>query len=289
MRFLLLLPILSLAQIGPSDRVDADQFSRTIESLHKDIHDYSFVLEGTLEMGPARRPTEEQREAFKQRYQSFYRYRSDGATYLDVTSRGSRVDSFARARYALLRDLSEELTTVPDSRVPVLPIISKARIPLQLFSVIGSPQRLLAHWYFERFKNLKEMGYEHLGWEEVDGHNCIKIKLFLFTSPPPKGKVRSQLISWIDLERSGNILKQEMLIDPPQVSSRLHGVQLQRFPLPEGRIGLVPRLRDRRFLHGQLRRLPDRTRRPGVLLSRDLIPAIQSTSYRPSVLCEVDG
>ncbi len=227
-----IIPLLALTQVDGPGLIEAPQFSRIVQAQHEDLRDYELIIEGTLELGPTSRATREEKDSYKRRYQSLYRYRSDGATFLEVYNRGASLDSFGRTRYALFGDKSEEVESVPDPKVPRLTFETKPRSPLQLFSQTGSPQRLLYHWYFEQFKDLRFIGYEHLGWELIDGHNCAKIKLFLFTTPPAGNKTRSQLLMWIDLERSANPLRVELLFEPPAVASRSHSIELRSFKLP---------------------------------------------------------
>ena len=71
-----------------------------------------------------------------------------------------------------------------------------------------SPQSFTYYWYFQAFATLGGglPGYEFLGWEEVAGHRCLKVKLGI---APGVDTVDIHDIFWIDVARGGHPLKVE--------------------------------------------------------------------------------
>jgi hypothetical protein len=83
----------------------------------------------------------------------------------------------------------------------------------------------LFFWLFRSIKDIGPWGYEQLGWEEVDGRRCLKVKLNW--APGFKDWYR---IFWVDLERGGHPLKVEDY-NEKGMTARLDRVILQQFPL----------------------------------------------------------
>ncbi|MGC8643130.1 MAG: hypothetical protein ACP5XB_24995 [Isosphaeraceae bacterium] len=185
-------------QIGP------DHLDRILRGLHDKIQDVSLICEGTEEtLQPEL--LDRQRTVRRRGFQCSYDYRSDSSARLDLYTYGDTADSlFQRQVRALLgRDL-ERYDAFPD-QVRIASVTSAIGSPYS-FNVLGSPSALVYMWYF-RFNSGKfaSMNYENLGWEAIDGHRCLKVRMDFLPNMPANRRAYREY--WIDLERGGHPLR----------------------------------------------------------------------------------
>jgi hypothetical protein len=205
--------------------LESEQYARIWMGTQEGIRDVSLVYEGKMEMlGPQEVPLDE-RVSRTLRFQGTFLYRFDGATSLDLYERTTDDSSLSRSRGSLLRGTVEQLDLAPDSRA----------IP-QLTSGPGGPgrlnfpcsfYRLFFYWHLRAAASSPiSFYYEYIGWENIDGHHCLKIKLNI--SPGDPGPSKRFFIMWIDLKRGGHPLRIEWH-DGEATIGIVHSVVLDSF------------------------------------------------------------
>jgi hypothetical protein len=218
-------PMLLLAFSTSADpaEIDADQFQRSIRAAISDIKDVTFVYEGERRyVGPAGAVVGAH-ERTHETYQGTYRFRSDGATLWDYYQRFvGKKDELFHGRSVILNKRLEAYTIRPDQRRDRdLPIERRGGGPGSL-TVEESPQYLVQLWNFHGRVHSDSYLYEYQGWEEIDGHKCLRVQ---FAQPTHAFKARA--LYWIDMERGGHPLKVDYF-HGSKLSRKLHSVRLDR-------------------------------------------------------------
>jgi len=210
--------------------MDADQFSRMMAGLHGPIRDLEMIYEGEEHfVGPPSLMLPKGADFTDTQFQGVYAYRDDGAMLLDMYSKRLAAGGLlAHNTYAVLGERLETLELVPDRDS------SRGRIRVGEGSGASlarpeSPHRILFLWYFREFDAMGQ-NFKDLGWEDIDGHRCLKIQADAY-----KGLTANSLIMrfWIDMERGGHPLKVEQF-DKSKLRTRAHGIKLARFKLSAG-------------------------------------------------------
>ena len=240
-----ILIILALATTSPGAEpdVDAAQFARLMAALHSEVRDVSFVFEGSdFRVPPGRTVAEALRapdpENHGTTYQGLYAYRDDGATLLDsfVNHYGTEEDDaelWTTHRTIAIYDQKKSAV----SRYPALrgeqPVVEPGGAGS--LNENGSPERIVYYWYFKAFEQAGPAGYgyEFQGWEEVDGHRCLRVQfdeMYGATDRPPD---RPVVRFWIDMERGGHPLK-VVFTRGETIRMQSVGIQLDHLVLPGG-------------------------------------------------------
>ncbi len=196
---------LAIAQ-APAPEVGPDQFLRLMRGLHAEYRDVAFIYEGTyshLDHGLTG-----ERATVKSSYQGYFAARDDGAALYDVFIREADDPEgiVLRNTYAILDGAMVRLGRTVGQRAGV-PEEGKAG-----GGVLGqsmSAGRLNRTWYFQALEDPAALHYEFQGWEEVDGHRCLRVQLDYMQMPGPMLPERHVLRFWIDMERGGHPLKVE--------------------------------------------------------------------------------
>ncbi len=225
--------IIVLAMIAQADgpSIDAAQFSRLIQGLHSQVRDISFLYEGGIRFVGPRHLLKGDPEAEATNYQGTYAYRTDGAVLLDVYSRANaRKDSFKHNTYFMLGDKYEYVERQPDQARSQ--VMKHSRV-VGALNQTGSPERILFYSYFNSL-DPAAMGYQFLGWEEIDGHRCLKIQLNVARNRPGQ-----TLQFWIDMERGGHPLRVDRLRGEKR-SGRVEKIRLAQFPTQDGKQVWLP-------------------------------------------------
>lgn len=211
--------LLGLATHADGTEVGAADFGRLMEGLHGDVRDVSFVYEGMsrgLRLGLS--IEEDVKLGVDHRYgegiyQGGYSFRrSDGGTrvdcYADYSGDGKAHKSFSNRRLEVLfENKLHSLCQLPDLR-DEKPTV-KGGIAGSLNQPC-SPERILYSWFFSPLlKDPAKMGYRFLGWEDVDGHRCLKIQLDETWGLSDDWADRPVVRFWIDMERGGHPIQVE--------------------------------------------------------------------------------
>jgi hypothetical protein len=234
--YIFIFVLMLMSSQDPSPRIDGDQFLNIIRGLHAEIRDFSFIYEGERKL-VRMDATESEQQRVHNRYQGTYAFRSDGSTHLDVYFNGSGGGlPLFRSMAAILGDKTELLKFAPDSSTRRV-VKERKRNPYLLER--NSPRQFLFHWYFEAISDANSYDYEFQGWENIDGRNCIRVKLgrslrSQVSKPVTMPRVKPVYVMWIDLERSGNPVRIDLLGSTSKVTERTR-VELQQFTLPNGK------------------------------------------------------
>jgi hypothetical protein len=237
-----MIPIALLFALGfPTQNapgIDARTVFALLEKYHASFQDITFVHEGTWVKpgGDAANPP------FAYRFQGFYAYRIDGATLLDVfgTRRGDEPET--RTIYSVLKGRLEILGASPD----VMPRV-RDRVPSVAsggpgsLTFLDSPERTFLAWYFPTLADPAEHDAEVQGWEVVDGHRCLKLRVLKQPKRLLKGWPGGLpfVKLWIDLERGGYPLRYELLRGD-ELEVRAEITRLESIDLPDGRSLWLP-------------------------------------------------
>ncbi|OJW25885.1 MAG: hypothetical protein BGO49_22005 [Planctomycetales bacterium 71-10] len=206
-----------LAQATP-ESIDADQFTRIMSQAYADVRDVSFVYEGEAVYTPRGMTREAAKanpkvEGWKL-FQGGYSFRSDGATRLDyyMTSyRHGDEDAFHQI-LVILNGQQTHLTQYPTRRNEQPTIRGGGPGTLNRPE---SPERFVYDWYFQTMIDprttidARVRNYQFLGWEDVDGHRCLKVQFNEVWGLDDSSPDRPVVHFWIDLERGANPLRVE--------------------------------------------------------------------------------
>jgi len=209
--------------------ISAEEFSRLLGPLHGGIHDVSLICEGASEfIGPI--------EILKggnpnRTYQCSFVYRSDESTRIELYLKGSAIDApFLHSLKTLHQGKIEDLTVNPDSRA-----IGKAKVTHGTSASLrdtGSPNYILFLWFFRPvIENPAARRYEYQGWEDIDGHKCLRAQFDYIVGY--EGKNKPVIRFWIDMARGGHPLRVETYMGG-KLMSRVGAIRLDRFALPSG-------------------------------------------------------
>ena len=154
--------------------IDTAAVFALFERYHSSFRDVAFVHEGTLEnfRGKSGRHDD------LYRFQTYYAYRSDGATLLDVFGRKKPDEPMNRQIGSVLHDRLEMLNATPDSGSKLRDRESQTGSggPGSL-ARYDSPERIFFAWYFPLLGNPQEHDVKVEGWESIDGNRCLKVRM----------------------------------------------------------------------------------------------------------------
>lgn len=239
--------VLMIAMLGqvPEGPIDASQLSRLLGALRSDVEDVSLVFEGFWAGCKEGTPIEKVVPDRGMIYQGHYALRLTTpehfyAALLDnyVEHRDDTPPHDQRETYGILQGRMISFIGLPDEGEKHVSEMVGGPGSIR----INSPENILYWWYFSTFSDLGSRNYEYLGWEEVDGHRCLKFQVDLV----PEAKVQTQyhpvLRFWIDLTRGGHPLRMESLQhkDSHDLNYRVVDIKLAQLPLPNGKLLWFP-------------------------------------------------
>lgn len=213
--------------------VDADQFIRLLRAARSDLKDVAFIFEGEdrfvgppglLKSDPSR---------LDDAFQGTFAYRSDGRESLQSYRLPIHKEKvIQRDRKVINGKECQEVTDYPDIRKSG----KVEKHPVDPWGLLeaGTPERFLFLWVFNAMEDPGDWGYEYQGWEEVDGHRCLKIQMEEIPGlrPPQKGTLPIRY--WIDMDRGGWVLKCEQIRNG-RVVSRFSNIKLAQVPTEDGK------------------------------------------------------
>ncbi len=236
-----LLLALAITSRNDDPGMDASQFTRIISALHADIRDVSLVYEGFfagLKEGTRVEAAIPDKGAV---YQGNYAYRSDGASLIDmfVTHKYRNPIYETHDTLALLRGRLASVSREPDQGYQMA-----ANEPggAGALNRPNSPERIIFLPFFRSMIDPQAYGYEYQGWEEVDGHRCLRVQFEAVPKALNRSPYHRTTRYWIDMERGGHPLKVEERSDdgPRGLAGRTVGIKLAQLPLPDGRLIWFP-------------------------------------------------
>ena len=203
-----------------------------LQRYHSSFRDVSFIHEGKLEYTDAGSAKPDS----ARRFQTFYAYRSDGATLLDLFSEQAGKPK-GRTITSILHGRVERLDATPDRDNPL-----RARKPETgpggpgSLGGTNSPERIFLAWYFPTLGEPAEHDFKVLGWEDVDGHRCLKVSLLRQPKKLLQGWHGSlpYIRLWIDQQRDGYPVRYEFYRgDDLHIRGEI--TRMERVQVPEGR------------------------------------------------------
>ncbi len=233
------LPILMVLAglVQTDDSIDAAQFSRLLTAWHSQYRDVAFLYEGNLRwVGPGHVYGERPAEEFGFSFQGFYVYRNDQSIMIDEYSK-RHVDGLSgRKTLALQAGRLEEIRSLPDHDHSKSPIRRGPGAPAS-FNGLGSPQHIFIIPYIATKSDAAAYGYQHLGWEEIDGFRCLHVQLNRI--PEPKNPAGTYIQYWMDVARGGHPLRVEYYVKDKRIS-RADNIKLAKFEGPDGKSVWLP-------------------------------------------------
>ena len=230
-------------------RMTPAQFDRLMASFCDEVKDVAFVYEGFHAGFPEGTPLDSvssTKPGNGAMFQGSYLMKYDAKNYRTL------IDAFMTNQYR------KPITETHDTYALIDGKLSMAsRYPDQGTDAIGtevagpgrlnqsdSPERIFFHWFFKTKRDYGELAFEDQGWEEVDGHRCLRVQLDVFPAAQLSKQVtdRAYMRFWIDLARGGHPLKVEYYNGfwYPGLNMRCHGIELGQVPLPDGRLVWFP-------------------------------------------------
>jgi hypothetical protein len=232
------LSVVAMAVIGPiQGELGREELLRALKSSHDAIRDLSLIYEGESQFigAPALlrgRPAAMAESA----YQGLLRFRSDGATLLDQYSKNKSGNSpLTRKVRALRGDQIETLSIADDRAFPK--IVETEPGSADVLNDQQSPHSFLFLWYFQPQRDEKLSGFQWLGWDEIDGHRCAKVRFDLHEGLD--GADKPTIVLWIDLKRGGNPLRVERFRGE-RLSHVTDHVVLEKFKAEDGADVWIP-------------------------------------------------
>jgi hypothetical protein len=227
--------VLSLALMATS-QVDPAMDETTVFALlrryHSSFRDVSFIHEGKLERTDAGTGKADPVRQF----QTFYAYRSDGATLLDRFSQQAGKPK-VRTITSLLHDRAELLDATPDRDPPILAREPEAG-PGGPGTLGGpySPERIFLAWYMPTLAEPAEHDVKALGWEDVGGHRCLKVSMLRQPRKYLQGWHGDLpfIRLWIDPQRDGYPIRYEHY-EGEHLHLRGEITRMERLQIPDGR------------------------------------------------------
>ena len=218
--------LVNLMLLVEQPAVSAEQFQRLIQARHENVKDFSLTYEGETRWKGPPRILDQTADQFGNRFQGFDFYRNrDAAELTEIYSSNFTVPStvFIRKK-SHLKGKSELLSLSPDQKKVNLGvgIVTGNGSPGGL-SGPDSPHPLIYYWYFASMVDPAEKGYQFDGWEEVDGHRCLRVQFN--TGRGRKVSDQNFRRYWIDMERGGHPLRVEFYHNG-KLSSRTDRIQL---------------------------------------------------------------
>lgn len=226
----------SLVLIGQASdtEVDGKQFGRLMQGLHGDIQDVSLVFEGNLDFLGPDSWMKGKPEKVEFGFQGTYAYRNDGSRILErYDIPASSDDASSRKLIIGFDGQYKNATILPDSKNQVS-FGEESQDSAMAFVDLASPERILYLAYFRKLEDPVSCNYQYQGWEDVDGHRCLRVQLDFGPGSDPQNENRPYLRFWIDVTRGGHPLKVEFFWSS-SLQGRVENIQLDRFQLPDGK------------------------------------------------------
>ncbi len=222
---------------GQGPEIDSDHFGALIKTLQGNFEDVSFVYEGESQfVGSPSILIGTRKDKLDARFQYVYAYRSDGATVLEGFYRLFDPEStYKYQRTSFLNNQMETVNFCPD-RLGLANQIQSAPGDLNSLYSRNIPSFFFM-WFFKTIRSYQEHGYQYLGWEQLEGHRCLHVKIG--RAPLLSNPKTSYFQLWIDVERDGHPLKIE-LFDGDGLMERLDKVQLKKFAIRNDKFVWMP-------------------------------------------------
>jgi hypothetical protein len=96
-----------------------------------------------------------------------------------------------------------------------------------------SPERINYFWFFKVLKDPASWRYEFLGWEDIGGHRCLKVRIDESWGLPDQLPDRPTIRFWIDMERGGHPLQVEFRRGE-KIRMRTGEIELERLQGADG-------------------------------------------------------
>ncbi len=219
--------------------MDAATFVETMKSLHADIKSVSAIFEGDYRSIDSKGNPRADRDPVL--FQGSYALRVEVplAGLVDIYQTTTPKPP-VRTSFALLNNQLVE-SDRPNGAGLFDP---KTRKPKPASGAPGSlrrnhsPENFIFSWYFSNYSRIDpaRMRFDCLGYEDVDGHSCLKVDVG--TMPGGDSK-RSHYVLWIDLLRGGHPLKVEWQVDG-NLLSRVDSIEIGRFADVKGKMVWFP-------------------------------------------------
>ena len=236
--------VLSLLSVGfaAGQDITADQFARLVAASLASYHDVTFLFEGRLASVPVGTTPEEamggkklgaqKLEAHGAWYQGKYAYREDGNVLLEMT---------VNAKFQVLPTTYKRSSGLVQGRLTNVEDDMQGG-PVQVTEKNGragsinepySPQRIVSLWLLKQFADPGSWNYQFLGWEDIGGHQCLKVELDQGQGWPVVPN-RPVYRLWIDVARGGHPLRVEY-VDKEGIRMRANGIELAEFATGDGK------------------------------------------------------
>ena len=196
---------------GERQPITREDLIDVLKAAHADLRDVEFIYEGGIwsHQNPdwhrvppqLRRSSTPPEPGLRQSFQARFAYRSDGVAHLDLYTWGEPEDSSREVSLLLGDGILHRQAFYPGGG----PAGVSSSEPGWIGGLFGSYLPLNLHLHLRLVGLLQQpwWEYEFGGWEEVDGRDCLVVKLH-------RGPNHSATDTfWIDLERQGHPLRYE--------------------------------------------------------------------------------
>ncbi len=222
--------------------VSPEQFSRILQGALSEIRDVSFMYEGIYRLeipnipGKTDAELEQYRIKNRRQYQGLYSWRGDGSERVDYYLQTGGPDNVRYYSFSLFGGKTISLIRDADRRFgPVYDDHEKQNT--WLLSDF-TPHNMNYLWYYKDLGDPGAQNYRDLGWEDVDGHHCLKVRIDNGKMAP--SEKNPYTCFWIDTERGGHPLRVEKFYWPPFLAGRVYSIELKKIDLRGGKHAWLP-------------------------------------------------
>jgi len=219
-RFLMGLTLFSLSQFSRASppigtEVSPRAFANLMSALYEPFHSVSFVYEGEQSyQGVALRDVGTRRTAAPRTvFQGVYAYKHHGSVFLDVFSEplGSEA-ALVHETLALSKDgRLEKNRSLPDRHgVNGQPRVVPGGSVWSIFSRYSPEDFFVLSRMSQYIEHLDRCDYEYIGWEEIDGHRCLHVRLLAIPGAGEGPGPHYHKSYWLDCDRGGHPLRVEL-------------------------------------------------------------------------------
>jgi hypothetical protein len=199
------------AQPPAGQPLSAQQFSDVMRAAWAPVTSASFVYEGNVTYsGPVSKHYKG-----ASNFQGVYAFKNNKSVFLDLYFQ--RADQpFLHTTMSLAAGKDYEVNrSTPDVEGADGNVVKQPGSLLNFF-VEATPESFLGYSHLRlHMDDPARWGYEFLGWETVDGHDCLKVSFTSGKAPSPDRPNNGVLkeIYWFDLTRGGHFLRHDVMRD----------------------------------------------------------------------------
>lgn len=200
--------LVAAAGSSSGEPVSAEQFLNILRAEYAKIHDFAFVFEGERRfVGPVSQDGKP-KPPLGRFFQGTFQYRDDESYFLDMYKREGKADASSHTMMTLQKR-DHQVALSPDYHGRRRRILHR-QLNADEFYVASSPLEYVHITYLMAFRTTKDFDYEFEGWEQIDGHTCLRV---LVDRNPGVTTTKPIRRYWFDVKRTMQPIRVHVLYD----------------------------------------------------------------------------